>query len=121
MPVVVYVYLDNSLAFKFYIKSSRQAVNFEFEIFPTAACQTLKLRFFDPSESTNMNPDDSEGDDDRDFYNHIGDCVFKVDKLLANLLIEDRYDIVKNIVLRDDLGPTSGFGEESLESEEFLT
>lgn len=63
----------------------------------------MKLKFFDPSECTNMDPEDSEGDDDRDFYNHIGDCTFKVDKLLANLLIEDRYDIVKNIVQKDDI------------------
>jgi hypothetical protein len=60
-----------------------------------------------------MNPDDSEGDEDRVFYNHIGDSIFKVDKLLAHLLIEERYDVLKNIVLQDDQGPTSGFGEDS--------
>jgi len=45
-----------------------------------------------------VHPEDSEGDDDRDFYTLIGESSFKLDKLLANLLIEDRYDLVKNIV-----------------------
>ena len=57
------------------------------------------MKFYDPSESSSMNPEDSEGDEDRDFYNHIGDCTFKVDKILSNLLSETRVEMIKNIVI----------------------
>lgn len=81
----------------------------------------IQIRFYDPSECTNMDPEDSEGDDDRDFYVHIGDCNFKIDKILSNLLIEERYDALKNIIMQDEANAIEGGNEESLESEEFLT
>ena len=80
----------------------------------------LRLCFYDPSDSTNIDPENSEGDEDKVFYNHVGDCNFKIDKVLSSLLVEDRFDTVKNIVQADDMGVTAGI-EESLESEEFLT
>ena len=67
--MVVYVYIDKELAFKFHIKNTKQPINFDFELLPEVDAKMLRIEFYDPSESTNMDPDESEGDEDKDFYN----------------------------------------------------
>jgi hypothetical protein len=110
---VVYVYIDEQLAFKFHIKNTKQPIGFEFELLPTAAAQLIKFEFFDPSDCADMNPDDSEGDEDKTFYTHVGDTKLKVDKILSNLLIDEKFDTIKNIVFQDEMAINNEGGDES--------
>lgn len=109
------------MAYKFSIKNTRMAVNFEFEIVLTAAAESIKLMFYDPSECNNMNPDESGGDDDKDFYNFVGETNFKIDKILSNLLLVEKYQAERKILQSETSNGDGNGAEESQESYEFMT